>query len=193
MSRCAPDRVSTRERDRRRSPRFSCGGEAKIVCLPSDGISFAGRVRDLSLGGCWIETVSPISCGVRAEILLRTNTSAFRAVGQVKAVRERRGICLQFERLSAGGQKMLTQLVAELARLQAMTSALRCARQEKDTEFSSASPQRRGFQAVVLQKTYPVFGSTPMPQCSGATPRILTRQVSILEPCLAASTLDFFV
>src|SRR3989442_15409493 len=71
--------------DRRRSPRFSCGGLGKILCLPSDGSYLAGKVRDLSLNGCGIETVSSLECGGRGEILVEGKDTCFRAIGQVKA------------------------------------------------------------------------------------------------------------
>ncbi len=117
--------LTTRNEDRRRNPRFHCGGEAKIVLLPSDGILFPGRVLDLSLGGCCIETVPPFPCGGKAEVLLHVNTSSFRAVGEVRGMRDGMKICMEFLRLSARGRDLLAELIAQLARVRATMNALK--------------------------------------------------------------------
>ena len=47
---------------------------------------FSSRtVRDLSLGGCHVDTTLPIDCGVRAEIVVCVNAASFRAVGEVQS------------------------------------------------------------------------------------------------------------
>ena len=134
--------------DRRRSPRFSCSGPARIISLPSEGVLVSGRLRDLSLNGCGIETDSPLECGARAEILVRVNASSFRAVGQVRAIRVPFRIGLEFIRLSAGGQGILAELIRELARQQAIASVLRAARREMDAEL--LSPQRALLNSLPL-------------------------------------------
>ena len=113
------------DNDRRRSTRFTCGGDAKISRLPSDGIFLPGKILDLSLGGCCVDTTLPIDCGVRAEIVARVNAASFRAVGEVRAIRGRSGAGVEFVHLSTGGKDMLADLVAELARLQAVMNKLR--------------------------------------------------------------------
>src|SRR5579863_10536039 len=101
-----PERTDTdkdrTDNDRRRSPRFNCGGYAKISRLPSNGIFLAGSIRDLSLGGCHLDTALPIDCGERAEIVVCVNATSFRAVGEVKAIRDRSGAGIEFVHLSAG-------------------------------------------------------------------------------------------
>lgn len=118
--------------ERRRSPRFSCGGMAKIICLPSDGLFLSGRISDLSLGGCGVQISKPLAHGAVAEIVVRIYGSSFRAIGQVRAVRGPAGIGMQFLQLSSGGQDMLVELVRELARQQAIANVVRDARQEPD-------------------------------------------------------------
>lgn len=152
------------EEDRRRLPRFSCGGQAKIICLPSNGIFLPGQVRDLSLGGCRIETVSPLDCGTEAEILVHVNAASFRALGRVKAVRGRAGICVEFMRLSAGGRKLLEALVRDLAKAQAERSALKNARVEVDSEEFRERLRGRGLEKLSLREQYPVFGAVLPPE-----------------------------
>jgi PilZ domain len=139
------------DNDRRRSPRFTCGGDAKISRLPSGGIFLPGKILDLSLDGCCVDTTLPIHCGVRAEIVVRVNAASFRAVGEVKAIRGRSGACIEFVQLSTVGRDMLADLVAELARLQAVMDKFRSAR-EIDPESFRRELEDRRLQAVTLSK-----------------------------------------
>ena len=146
------------DNDRRRSTRFSCGGHAKISRLPSNGIFFPGKIRDLSLGGCCVDTTLPIEYGVRAEIIVRVNAASFRAVGEVKAIRGNSRAGMEFVHLSAVGKDMLADLVAELARLQAVTDNLRSGR-EIDPESFRRQLEDRRFQAAMLSKRFPFLGT----------------------------------
>jgi hypothetical protein len=116
------------------SPRFSCGGLAKINRLPSDGIFLQGKMLDLSLGGCRIATLRPIERGVRTELVVHVNSASFRAVGEVRAIRGESDTCIQFIYLSRGGKDMLTELVAELAKSQALMNQFRSSRRELEAE-----------------------------------------------------------
>jgi hypothetical protein len=101
--------------DRRLTPRYSCCGQAQIRYLPSDGVLFQGRLRNLGWGGCYIETVSPFVIGARTEVLVQANALWFRAMAQVKAIREKSGIGLEFIRLSTGGYRSLVELAQQAA------------------------------------------------------------------------------
>ncbi len=121
--------------DRRRSPRFNCGGLAKISFLPSDGVLIPARLRDLSLHGCAVDTALPVDYGVRTEIVVCANAASFRALGEVRVSRGSAGAGFEFIQLSTGGKKLLQDLVTELARLQAITDGLRLDRQEPEADF----------------------------------------------------------
>ena len=125
--------------DRRQSPRIRCSGSANIVSLPSEGLVVPGRVLNLSRGGCSIETVSPLSPGTRAEILLHVNSASIRVVGEVRALRDACVLGVQFLLLSAGGKDILEELIQELARQRAIAN-LNGARLLPDSE---AVPQMR--------------------------------------------------
>ncbi len=108
-----------RSNDRRRIPRYSCSGLAQITCLPLSGSLLRGRVRDLGLGGCCIEcveTVPLLDLGDPTELLVEVNSWFFRAMAQVRAIRGRSGVSLEFVRLSAGASSMLADLIADLGR-----------------------------------------------------------------------------
>ncbi|MBZ5612614.1 MAG: PilZ domain-containing protein [Acidobacteriia bacterium] len=155
--------------DRRDSPRFSCGGHATISRLPSDGIILPGKIRDLSLGGCCVETTSPIAPGVRAELVLRVNAASFRAVGEVRAIRGHSGACLEFVLLSAGGKGVLADLITELARLQAVMNDIRTTRREIDPESFRRQLDYRRLQATRLSRRFPLLGTTLPPESSGGS------------------------
>jgi hypothetical protein len=122
------------DEDRRRSRRFICGGDAKVSLLPSDGIFLPGKILDLSLHGCRVDTTLPINCGVRAEIVLRVNAASFRAVGEVRAIRGGSGAGIEFVQLSNSGKDMLADVIQELARLRAIMHKFKSCRLETDTK-----------------------------------------------------------
>ncbi len=179
--------------DRRRSTRFSCGGDAKLTRLPSNGIILPGKIRDLSLHGCLIDTTLPIDCGVRAEIVVRVNAASFRAVGEVKAIRGGSGAGMEFVHLSAVGKDRLSDVIAELARLQAVMNKLRSVRREMDAESFRGQLETGKLQAAMLSERFPVLrtilkaeGSEPDQAASGDKDRIVEAQPLVI-------TVDIFV
>jgi hypothetical protein len=159
------------EEDRRRSPRFSCGGYANVNCLPSNGIALPGAILDLSLGGCRIATTSPINRGTRAEIFVRVNAASFRALGEVRAVRGNSGAGLEFVQLSAGGREMLTDLVTDLARLHAVMDKLKATRRGIEAKSFREKLEYGKLQSMLLgqrvswAETMVPAGSMPTGNC----------------------------
>ncbi|MGO9402353.1 MAG: PilZ domain-containing protein [Terriglobales bacterium] len=143
------------EEDRRRSPRFTCGGQAKVNCLPSNGIVLPGTIRDLSLHGCCLDIPQQFDCGVRAEIIVRVNAASFRAVGEVRAIRGPSTAGMEFVHLSAGGKELLADLIAELARLQAIMNQLKSARRDLDAESFRRQLEAGKLQAGILSARIP--------------------------------------
>lgn len=181
------------DNDRRRSTRFSCGGDAKLSRLPSNGVILPGKIRDLSLHGCLIDTTLPIDCGVRAEIVVRVNAASFRAVGEVKATRGGSGAGMEFVHLSAVGKDRLSDVIAELARLQAVMNKLRSVRREMDAESFRGQLETGKLQAAMLSERFPVLrtilkaeGSEPDQAASAEKDRIVEAQPLVI-------TVDIFV
>ena len=159
--------IDCRDNDRRRSPRFKCGGEAKISRLPSDGIFVPGKIFDLSLGGCCVDTTLPIDFGVRTEIVVCVNAASFRAVGEVRAIRSRFGAGIEFVHLSAGGKHTLADLVTELARLQAVMNKLKAARREINAESFRKQLEEGKLQAAMLSERFSFLGTILPAKSSG--------------------------
>ncbi len=149
---------TSKHADRRRSTRFSCGGQAKVTRLPSNGIVVPGTLRDLSLHGCCLETTLPVDDGMRAEILVRVNTASFRAVGEVKGIRRGASAGVEFVQLSAGGKDLLAELVEELERLQALMQKLRSARRQMDAA-SFRREMASGKLAGMMSQRFPILGA----------------------------------
>ncbi|HEY1271939.1 MAG TPA: PilZ domain-containing protein [Terriglobales bacterium] len=148
-----------RDRERRRTPRFCCRGEAEIICLPSDGSLLTGKVCNLGRGGCYIETVSPLAPGARAEILLRVNDSSFRAIAQVRTARDSSGIGVEFVRMSSGGYALLEDLILHLERFRIGPGGARFARGEKRIEPAQEVLASERIPAFLLDKEIPIIGT----------------------------------
>jgi PilZ domain-containing protein len=179
--------------DRRRSPRYSCGGAAKILSLPSNGPSLPGRVRDLSLRGCCIETVPALDCGVRTEIVLRVSSGSFRAVSQVKGMRDRFGVGMEFVHLSTCGKEMLADVVERLARLQALVNQLRSGRRQEEAAVLLRELEREGFHAILLNQPSRVQEAVPSQERREEVPRSADSEPLIVEAQAEIVPLDLFV
>jgi len=166
--------------ERRRSPRFNCGGRAKIYCLPFDGKAISGTLRNLSSGGICLEMSPAVEPGARMEVLVRVNAASFRAAAQVRGQRDVSGTCLEFVQISAGAKDVLADLLARLAKTQALSRRLREPRLDKDTERMLAEEGKfrlvrvgRGDRPDVRADS--VFGDEPeMPgECELVEPRLI--------------------
>ena len=144
--------------DRRQSPRVRCGGLARIVSLPSEGMAVPGKILNLSLGGCGIETPFPVPSGTRAEILLRVNAASIRVIGEVQDPRGPRGVGIEFLLLSGYGKNLLQDVIRELARQQAIAAIAHAARRQPDLEAIRPRPlllaasYSRGGSLVTLEE-----------------------------------------
>jgi hypothetical protein len=151
------------EEDRRRTPRFSCVGQAKISYLPSNGIFLSGALRDLSLGGCCIDTTLPIDLGKQAELIVHVNShvnaASFRAVGEVRAIRSGSAACVEFVHLSSIGKEMLADLISDLERAQMVLNKLRANRRRLHEEAFRKTLEERELQAVMLRQRFPFLGT----------------------------------
>ena len=120
--------------ERRRGPRYGCRRPAQIMSLPWEGALLWGRLCNLGLGGCYLETASPLERGTRAEIVLCVKAWSMRAIAQVRAVREHSGIGVEFVRMSAGAYRTMAELMEELERFRAVVRAPRAAGRDNDVQ-----------------------------------------------------------
>lgn len=101
--------------ERRQHKRFAVDGWAEV--LVADGtMLFRGRVLDLSLTGCYIETLARLRLepGTLVEMIFRVNEMVFRPLATSRTVRSGEGAGFLFENLNAKMRAELELLIAEL-------------------------------------------------------------------------------
>jgi hypothetical protein len=164
--------------------------------LPSDGALFRGRLRNLGWGGCYIETVSPFVIGARTEVLVQANALWFRAMAQVRAIREKSGIGLEFIRLSTGGYRSLAEVLVELAQQAALGP---CTSTADDVISESQAQTYRpryvlapgnGERVALVTTIVPAEDSVPDPAEEATA--ILESHPQILERWPSGSILNLF-
>jgi hypothetical protein len=155
----ALDRTDS-QKERRRASRFSCVGQAQLIRLPSDGGFAAGKIHDLSLGGCRLNLNEPIDLGARMELVIRANAASFRALGIVKGLRQKSEAGIEFVQLSSGGRDLLEDLIGELAKLRATNDQLIAARRQVSTEVFRKQMEAARFQAVMFATRFPFLDTT---------------------------------
>ena len=142
---------------------------------------------NLGFGGCYIETIFPLECGAQTEIVLRVNGLSMRAIGQVRAARDRSGIGMEFVRMSAGAYSTLTELMEELDRFRAVVRAPRPAGRDEILQ--------RALKSVCLpapSRSIPVVGVV-VPALPGEATAALQRRLRSWDLFRANPPLDIFV
>ncbi|MGC2638968.1 MAG: PilZ domain-containing protein [Acidobacteriaceae bacterium] len=99
--------------ERRSSPRFACAGDAEIV-LPGGGLRFGGKIKDLSIGGCFLETNCRLERGTGVEIWMCAKGIPLRMAANLVVKRET-GVGFRFYGVTARKMDMIRSLMAELA------------------------------------------------------------------------------
>jgi PilZ domain-containing protein len=157
------------------------------MSLPWEGALLWGRLYNLGLGGCNLETVSPLEHGTRAEIVLCVNTWSMRAIAQVRAVRERSGIGVEFVRMSAGAYRTLADLIEELERFRAVVRVPRAAARDDGVQRAVKSLCR-----PTPGRSIPVVGVV-VRALPGEATAALQRRLRSWDLLRMDSSLDIFV
>jgi hypothetical protein len=100
--------------ERRQHTRYAVDAWAEVMV--KDGrMLFRGRVLDVSVGGCYIETEAKLKLapGTPVEMVFRVNDRAFRCDAMTRMVRTR-GAGFLFANKDAGMQRELERLIEEL-------------------------------------------------------------------------------
>lgn len=102
--------------DRRTHTRYEVDAWAEVM-VQNGSMLFRGRVLDLSLGGCYVETEARLRLapGTRVEIVFRVGERVFRCEATSRMLRSR-GAGFLFEVMNAGTCAELKALIAELER-----------------------------------------------------------------------------
>jgi hypothetical protein len=103
-----------RQQERRRYARFNCAGAAQVW---PDGKEHAitGRVNEISMGGCYVEIMSPLRTGARARLQLEVSRRTIRLHGIVRTSQPTYGMGIEFTRIAPIEAEKLHRVVLELS------------------------------------------------------------------------------
>ena len=111
IERRGPER---REVEHRRHPRYNCAGMAKLWENGNEHSS-AGRINEISKGGCYVEMMSPMRAGTATRLELSVSGRTLRLHGIVRTSQPTFGMGVEFTRMAPAEAERLGQFVAELA------------------------------------------------------------------------------
>jgi hypothetical protein len=116
-------RASTESSDRRRHPRYLCEGSAEVF-LPHGALLFQGKILDISLSGCFIETPDlNLERGTHVEVYFVTRQLQFRVAGHIAVLYRKRGAGIAFRDMGPRRTRYVAELLHELKELAETTSA----------------------------------------------------------------------
>jgi PilZ domain len=102
-------------KERRRDARYDCPGEVEILRVKeATGIIIRGKIRNLSLGGCYVETESPLERGAQLAVVLKIDALKLRVIAEVRSVKMDSHFWagLEFAGMTAQGFESLKTLIA---------------------------------------------------------------------------------
>jgi PilZ domain len=100
--------------NRRRHPRYACEGRAEVF-VPHGALLFRGKILDLSLSGCFIETPAlDLERGTCVEVYFVERQLQFRVAGHIAVLCRNRGAGITFQNLAPRCLRQLADLILEL-------------------------------------------------------------------------------
>jgi hypothetical protein len=101
------------ERERRRAPRYPFIADAELVEIES-GTKLKARTGDLSIGGCFLETLNPSPEGTQVQVTILQGNTTFTGIGRVVFVFPNLGMGIVFTNSAASQAAVLEAWLAEL-------------------------------------------------------------------------------
>lgn len=92
--------------ERRRFPRYAFVATVHIKEMLSQ-TELIARTRNISLGGCFVETSTPLAAGVPVRVTISQAGSTFRALGNVLLSLDHEGMRITFESFSPDQEAIL--------------------------------------------------------------------------------------
>ncbi|MBZ5513145.1 MAG: PilZ domain-containing protein [Acidobacteriia bacterium] len=106
--------IERREEERRRQPRYSCAGSAKLWEVGNQHSS-AGRVNEISRGGCYVEIMAPMRTGTAIRLELSVSGRTLHLEGIVRTSQPMFGMGVEFTRMAPAEAARLCHIVSELS------------------------------------------------------------------------------
>jgi len=168
--------------DRRQFPRASCRMDGYMTMVQG-GAQLRGMVTDISLGGCYMEMLSPLPVDTEIEITLRDGKSALQMLGKVRSSQTGMGMGIAFTKMAPADFEKLQRVAPAVPKpsvVQRRADSKRGSeRYETDsTDFDpsqppSHAPTRVGGPRIVEPNDGPVPSS---PEAFQALIRVLFRK-----------------
>ena len=102
-----------RKQERRLFQRFPFNADAEVL-EPQSATKISGRVTDLSLGGCYVDTLSPFSASTAVQIRIIRGSHAFEAQAKVTNLTVGLGMGLAFVAAQAEQKRILGTWIVEM-------------------------------------------------------------------------------
>src|SRR5438552_18207427 len=99
--------------ERRRAPRYQFIADAEFVEIES-GTRLKARTGDLSIGGCFLETLNPSPEGTEIQVTILRGNTKFTGLGRVVFVFPNLGMGIVFTNSAASQVAILNAWLAEL-------------------------------------------------------------------------------
>jgi hypothetical protein len=102
--------------EKRQGERLNWSAEAKLFCV-DDKTEVVVRLTDISEGGCFIDTIVPLSAGARVILRVNSGGHVLEAPGTILYVQPSIGSAIQFDS-SARNQDQLRIIIGDRSRQQ---------------------------------------------------------------------------
>jgi c-di-GMP-binding flagellar brake protein YcgR len=103
-----------RGRERRRNPRYPLVAESRITEIGS-GTEIKLRTSDLSISGCYLDTISPLPNGTDIVVKISRDDGLFESSAKVVYVHPGMGMGVHFTDTKPAQQAILVRWIAEIA------------------------------------------------------------------------------
>ncbi len=106
--------IKSFQMDKRPATRYDFRCEAQF-CKRGSNAPFRGFLSDISLTGCYFETITPEPVGTAVEVMFQAAGAPLRLSGVVRVVHPSMGMGIEFANLSPDAAKALQGLVKSQA------------------------------------------------------------------------------
>lgn len=98
----------------RRHPRFNCAGMARMWQDGNEHV-INGRINEISMGGCYIEIMSPLLTGTSVRLELEVNSRTVHVHGVVRASQPMYGMGIEFTKIAPTEAEKLHRIIDEVS------------------------------------------------------------------------------
>jgi PilZ domain-containing protein len=111
------------QKDQRRYPRYRCEGIAQMT-RPGDKFAIRAPLTDVSAGGFYVETMTPLPEGTELEISLEIGRVELYAQGVVETSHQAIGNGIAFTKMTPQNEKALQAVIDKLTNADVIHSAV---------------------------------------------------------------------